>query len=363
MRATVTMIGRTVAHYHITALLGRGGMGDVYRAEDTRLGRLVALKFLPPHRTEEKTAVERFLREARAASALNHPSIVTIHEIAEFEEERFIVMELVEGQTLRALMLGPVSLEKLLEVGRQVARALAVAHAAGIIHRDIKPENIMVREDGLVKVLDFGLARLVPSTPADSGVETAERTAPGTLVGTARYMSPEQVRGETLTSATDVFSLGIVLYELATGRHPFAADSPMAPMEVLSAILSQSPLPPSRLKPEIPASLDALILKLLAKDPELRPAAAEVERVMLSGPERVTPRIVRRKTVGREKERAELRAAFDSAAAGRGLLVCVSGEPGIGKTTLVEDFLLELSAPCVVARGRCSERLPGARGG
>ena len=354
------MIGRTIAHYHITALLGRGGMGDVYRAEDTRLGRLVALKFLPPHRTEEKTAVERFLREARAASALNHPSIVTIHEIAEFEEERFIVMELVEGQTLRALMLGPVSLEKLLEVGRQVARALSVAHAAGIIHRDIKPENIMVREDGLVKVLDFGLARLLPARLA-SDFETAERTAPGALVGTAHYMSPEQVRGESPECATDIFSLGLVLYELAAGRHPFAADSPM---EVLSAILSLTPPAPSRLNPQIPASLDVLVLKMLEKKPGLRPTAGEVERVIGSAPEPSTALVpFQRHTVGRERQQAELRAAFESVAAGRGLIVCVTGEPGIGKTTLVEDFLGELNASgraCAVARGRCSERLAGS---
>jgi len=360
------MIGQALGHYRILERIGAGGMGEVYQAEDSQLRRRVALKFLPERIVGDPVAVERFIREARAASALNHPNIVTIHEIGETGSNRFIVMEFITGRTLRKMIGQGVDLQSLARIGEQVAKALAVAHAAGIVHRDIKPDNIMIRDDGYVKVLDFGLARLVPIGSSPTLATAADDTAVGTILGTARYMSPEQARGEVTDSATDMFSLGIVLYELSTGQHPFPADSQLG---VLHAILSQTPLPPSRLNAEIPAVLDDLILRLLEKDGHLRPNATEVESDLrkLTGthaasevPRSVVP--IERHTVGRKREHAELRAAFDSAESGRGLLMCVAGESGIGKTTLAEDFLATLVASgrdCSIARGKCSERLAG----
>ena len=263
--------------YEILEVLGRGGMGIVYKARDTRLGRFVALKFLPPDGARDPRPLSRFRREARAASALNHPAICTLHGLGEHQGQPFLVLEWIEGQTLRALAGPHRDLARLVPLVRQVAEALRVAHAAGIVHRDIKPENLMVRPDGYVKVLDFGLARLLPA-PAGSGTAPGEGvTDPGTQLGTAQYMSPEQARAELVDGATDIFSLGIVLYELATGRHPFQAD---AALETMYAIVNQPPLPPRRLNPEIPAPLEALVLQMLAKDPRRRPTAAEVEDVL-----------------------------------------------------------------------------------
>jgi predicted ATPase len=354
--------------YQVLSLLGRGGMGVVYLAQDPRLGRRVAVKLLPADLTPDPDRVRRFEQEARAASSLNHPNIVTIHDIGESDAGRYIAMELVEGRTLRALPVGgPPALEIVVRLGEQIARALAVAHAAGIVHRDVKPENLMVREDGLVKVLDFGLARLTRQQQVSASMApTAPATELGTLLGTTRYMSPEQTRGERVDSATDVFSLGLVLYELATGCHPFAADTTF---NLLHNIVAQVPLAPSRADPTLPTGVDALLLPMLDKDPRRRPTAAEAAEAMAAlvrvpaALARVspTPR-ARRHTVGRESERAELRAAFEQVASGTGVLMCVAGEPGIGKTTLVEEFLGELTArgePCRVARGRCSERLAG----
>ncbi|HEY6306174.1 MAG TPA: protein kinase [Candidatus Angelobacter sp.] len=360
------MIGQALGHYRIVAKIGAGGMGEVYEAEDSHLGRRVALKLLPERIVGDSTAVERFVREARAASALNHPNIVTIHEIGEIGTNRFIVMEFIMGCTLRNMIGQGADLELLARIGEQVAKALAVAHAAGIVHRDIKPDNIMVRDDGYVKLLDFGLARLVPTGFSPTLATAANNTEVGTILGTVPYMSPEQARGEEANSATDIFSLGIVLYELSTGQHPFPADSQIG---VLHAILSQTPLPPSRLNTDVPAVLDALILRLLEKDPRLRPTAPEVESALrgLAGPHVGSERSrgvipVKRHTVGRKRELAELRAAFDSAESGHGLLMCIGGEPGIGKTTLAEDFLAVLGANgrnCSIGRGKCSERLAG----
>lgn len=361
------MTGTTVSHYRILEKLGSGGMGVVYRAQDTKLGRFVALKFLPEHLVKDRQALERFQHEARAASALNHPNICTIYDIDEHEGQPFIAMELIEGQTVRELIGESPPPVKIAQLGGQVARALVVAHAAGIIHRDIKPENLKVRGDGYVKVLDFGLARLV-STLAQSAEETAAglgfKTVPGTLLGTARYMSPEQASGETASSAADIFSLGIVLYEVATGRHPFAADSQVA---VLHAILSQAPFPISHANPIIPSSLEVLISAMLEKEAPRRPSAAEVEHALAELAGGATETCVVRvappppqHTVGREKEHTDLRAAYESVAtSGQGIMVCIAGEPGIGKTTVIEDFLNELRDPCIIARGRCSERLAG----
>jgi tetratricopeptide (TPR) repeat protein len=353
-------------HYRILSPLGAGGMGEVWVAEDTKLERKVALKLLPAKFTQDADRVRRFIQEAKAASALNHPNIITIHEISEADAGRFIVMELVVGRTLGALIDEGGTLESLAGWGTQMAKALGVAHAAGITHRDIKPDNIMVREDGYVKMLDFGLARLVP-TGKDAEAATLQYTQPGTLLGSIRYMSPEQARGESVSHPSDIFSLGVIFYEMATGRHPFVTDSMLG---TLNAIAGQAPVNPSHLNPEISPAIETLILQMLEKDARLRPTAAEVEIALaeiggqrLSGESRPpVPRPRTRHTVGREKAHAELREALASAVAGKGLLMCVPGEPGMGKTTLVEDFLSDLRAgsqACIIARGRCSERLAG----
>jgi predicted ATPase len=350
--------------YEVEALLGRGGMGVVYQARHLRLNRPVALKILPRGFAQDPKRLERFRREARAASALNHPHICTIYDIDEYEGQPYLVMELIEGRTLRALAARRPSLPELVHLVGQVAKALAAAHAAGIMHRDIKPENIMVRDDGYAKVVDFGLARPIPLSGTPSEDTPDEVTDTGIVMGTPAYMSPEQARAEAPNSASDLFSLGIVLYEFATGQHPFAADSPTGP---LHARLSQPPLRPSLLNPEVPAALEALILQMLKKEPGLRPTAAEVEATLAGLTGRGTsfalgpaPSAVPPHTVGRQAELAELRDGFESVVAGRGLFLCVTGEPGIGKTTLVEDFLAELAGgTCVVGRGGCSERLAG----
>jgi tetratricopeptide (TPR) repeat protein/predicted Ser/Thr protein kinase len=361
------VIGQVLSHYHILEPLGGGGMGVVYKAQDTRLGRSVALKFLPQEYARDPQRLERFQREARTASALNHPHICTIYDIDEHEGQPFLVMELIEGQTLRSLAARRPSLPELVHLVGHVAKALAAAHAAGIMHRDIKPDNIMVRDDGYAKVVDFGLARPIRTVGQLSETTAAELTEPGTVLGTVRYMSPEQARAEAAEGASDLFSLGIVLYELVTGEHPFPADSPIG---TLHAILSQPALRPSLRNPEVPAALEALILQMLEKDPRLRPTALEVDATLaeltgkgtgsLVGP---APIPLPRHTVGRQNELAELQAGFESVVAGRGLFLCVTGEPGVGKTTVVEEFLAGLAAAgrtCTVGRGRCSERLAGA---
>ncbi|HEY7411790.1 MAG TPA: protein kinase, partial [Vicinamibacteria bacterium] len=356
------MDGRTIGHYEVIEKLAQGGMGAVYRARDLRLDRQVALKTLPPEMTSDQTRRRRFIQEARAASALNHPNIITIYEIAEWEGADLIAMELIEGRTLRELTETRGELAARLPLMRQVAEAVAVAHAAGIVHRDIKPDNVMLRPDGYVKVLDFGLARL--SRSSDSRSDTA--TQPGVVLGTLRYMSPEQARGDTASTASDVFSMGVLFYELATGAHPFYSGPGSA---TAFAILSQPAAPPARLNPEIPPAFESLILRMLTKEAVLRPSAADVraelELLTRSGPAAAVPRLapVRRQSVGREPERQALEAAFAAASTGSGTMVCITGEPGLGKTTLVEEFLEELRAgPGTVwtARGRCSERLGGA---
>ena len=358
--------GVQIGPYEIREPLGKGGMGEVYLARDHRLGRELALKLLPRQAADDAAAVERFVREARAASALNHPNVVTIYEIGEAEPGRFIAMELVRGETLRALAAAPQPAEALARLGAQVARALAVAHAAGIVHRDVKPENVMVRPDGYVKVLDFGIARLVAARDGRTTAADAAPTVTGCAVGTLRYMSPEQACGEAVTGATDVFSLGLVLHELATGRHPFAAASDVA---MVSAIITAPAPSPSESNPALPSEFDALLAWMLEKDAARRPTAAEVEGALAElarvppcaapAPRSAAPA---RHTVGRERERRTLRQTLEAADAGHGLLLNVAGEPGIGKTTLVEEFLGEMASatrPVRIARGRCSERLAG----
>jgi predicted ATPase len=344
-----------VPGYEVLGELGRGGMGVVYKARDPSLGRLVALKFLPDEYAGDPHRLDRFRREARTTSALNHPHICTVHALGEYRGRPFLVMELVEGVTLQALLPRRPAPAEAARLVAQAARALAAAHAAGVVHRDVKPENVMVRADGYVKVLDFGLARRLP-TLARADPAGGRATDLGAVLGTVPYMSPEQARGEPVGGASDVFSLGIVLHELATGRHPFGGDSPL---DTLFAICERDPVPASRHNPEVPAPLDGLIGAMLHKDARLRPTAGEVVAALEAVGGGAARGPAPRPVVRREPELAALRDALAEADAGRGSLVCVAGEPGIGKTTLVEGFLDELAdgGGRLVARGHCSERL------
>lgn len=363
-------------HYRLVAKIGSGGMGEVFKAEDTKLGRTVALKLLPAAVNDNANAKRRFLKEAQAASALNHPHIVTIHAIEEAEGVDFIVMEFIEGQTLKAMIErdGALPIAELLDIGIQVTDALAAAHEIGLIHRDIKSSNILVNSRGRAKVLDFGLAKIV-RTLADGVDDEAPTlmnlTDEGTVLGTALYMSPEQTRAEVLDTRSDIFSLGSVLYEAATRSMPFTGPSMLA---IMHAIATTDPEAPSRVRPDLPRDFDLIIERALAKDRNRRYAsvhemseALRSLRASLTGQWSGAPIIYDKDLidsrssafVGRGSELERLDGFLDQAAAGTGRVVFITGEPGIGKTSLSDEFLRRARTrypALLISRGRCVEQ-------
>jgi serine/threonine protein kinase/tetratricopeptide (TPR) repeat protein len=368
---------RQLLHYRLINKVGEGGMGQVYRAEDTKLGRFVALKLLAPEATRDQTAKRRLLAEAQSASVLNHPNIVTIHAIEEADGVDFIVMEFVEGETLTSYLAtnGALPLTALMDVGIQVADALEAAHSVGLIHRDIKPANILITPKGVVKVADFGLAKLVRTTNDEIDREAltlaANLTGPGIVLGTAAYMSPEQTRGELLDERSEIFSLGSLLYEAATRTRAFSGPSALSIMHAIAAI---DPPRPSTLRPELPREFDLIIERAIAKDKTRRYySCREMADALRSLRNSITgtwsgipivydPDLVDRSApsfVGREIEIKKLETLLQQVIEGTGRCVFITGEPGIGKTSLSDEFLRrarKLQVAPLIARGRCVEQ-------
>ena len=366
---------QTLAHYRIINKIGQGGMGEVYKAEDLKLGRQVAIKLLPSAGPADDKARQRFLREARSASALNHPNIITIHAIEESEGLDFIVSEYIGGESLRArLDQGPLDLMQVLDLGSQVCEALAAAHAINLIHRDIKSANILIGPRGQVKVLDFGLAKIVQTPPSEIDKEAstmvADLTDAGQIVGTVSYMSTEQTRGESLDARTDIYSLGVVLYEAATGRLPFRGASLLS---IMHDIATTDPKPASAIKPGLPIEFDLIIERALAKDKERRYSTAsefaEALRALrgistdsLSGfslVETTQPAGESEEFVGRDPEMKRLGQLLRQTIEGSGRVVFITGEPGIGKSSLADEWMRRARQQypgLLVTRGRCVEQ-------
>ena len=368
---------RMLLHYRIINKVGEGGMGQVYRAEDTKLGRYVALKLLAPDATADLTAKRRLLSEAQSASVLNHPNLVTIYAIEEADGVDFIVMEFVEGETLTSHLAvnGALSLTSLFDIGIQIADALEEAHSIGLIHRDIKPANILITPKGVAKVTDFGLAKMfrLSTDQIDREAQTlaANLTGPGIVLGTAAYMSPEQTRGEALDLRSEIFSLGSLLYEAATRTRAFTGPSVLAIMHAIAAV---DPPPPSKLRPELPPQFDLIIERALAKDKTRRyPSAREMADALRSLRASTTgawsgipivydPDLIDRSApsfVGREPEMKKLEALLQQTVDGTGRIVFITGEPGIGKTSLSDEFLRHARKHplgLLISRGRCAEQ-------
>ena len=280
-RGTDSITGQMIGRYRVLSLVAEGGMGRVFLAEDTTLGRRVALKLLPEHFTNDKNQMQRFHQEARAASALNHPNILTVYEVGRWHGSDFIATEFVEGVTLRRRMRRKLSLAAAVDIAQQVASALSAAHAAGIVHRDIKPENIMIRPDGLVRILDFGIAKYIEPRPTRDSKESWVKTATGVIVGTTAYMSPEQARGDVIDARTDIWSLGVILYEMIANRLPFRGKTTT---DRVAAILEREPEPLSNARRGIPHELEAIINRALAKHkkeryPKMTDVAEDLRRL------------------------------------------------------------------------------------